>query len=308
MTRIDKVSRGALGTRVDRLATLYVSQPLRRGIPFGKARIPILMYHSLSEPGPGSANRYYETVTSPQVFADQMKLLHESGYRAISVSEAIQCVHGACRDLSKSAVITFDDGYRDFFTHGLAVLRKYNFCATVFLPTAYIGDSVRKFKGRECLTWGEVREIHKEGIHFGSHTVNHPQLIAISPHEVEEEARCSKQTIEDELGSCVESFAYPYAFPESNRLFTQRLSIILEEAGYHNGVSTKLGTVGVHHDRYFLPRLPVNTWDDMRFFQAKLEGCYDWVHRPQYLTKIVKKIVAGQTWHHRHARVRHRLP
>lgn len=307
-TRIGNVVKGILRTRTDRLATLYFFHPLLRSFPFRAARIPILMYHSLSETERGSASSYYETVTSPRVFADQMKFLHEGGYRTISLNEAFQFVHDAGRDPAKVVVITFDDGYRDFATQGLAILRQYGFGATVFLPTAYIGDSVRKFKGRECLTWSEVREIHKAGICFGSHTVSHPQLALITPHEVEEEVRCSKQTIEDKLGSCVESFAYPYAFPEPDRRFAQRLRNVLEEAGYHNGVSTVLGTAGVRHDRYFLPRLPVNSWDDVRFFQAKVEGYYDWAHGPQYAAKMFKGITAGQTGCHRPAKVHPRFP
>ena len=42
--------------------------------------------------------------------------------------------------------------------------------------------------------------------------------------------------------------------------------------GYENGVTTILGTANPRCDPFFLPRLPVNNWDDPRFFQAKLEG------------------------------------
>jgi hypothetical protein len=42
-------------------------------------------------------------------------------------------------------------------------------------------------------------------------------------------------------------------------------------------------------ERFFLKRLPVNSWDDPTFFQSKLEGDYDWLRRPQYLKKYIKK-------------------
>ena len=38
-----------------------------------------------------------------------------------------------------------------------------------------------------------------------------------------------------------------------------------------------------------MKRLPVNTDDDDKFFKAKLEGGYDWLHTPQYLLKKLDK-------------------
>jgi len=50
-------------------------------------------------------------------------------------------------------------------------------------------------------------------------------------------------------------------------------------------VSTIIGRAGKHDNRYYLPRLPVNSWDDAALLRAKLEGGYDWLHWPQWLYK-----------------------
>jgi hypothetical protein len=42
-------------------------------------------------------------------------------------------------------------------------------------------------------------------------------------------------------------------------------------------------------NKYFLPRIPVNSWDDEQFFQAKIEGGYDWLHWAQALKKSFDK-------------------
>jgi len=57
--------------------------------------------------------------------------------------------------------------------------------------------------------------------------------------------------------------------------------------GYEVGVSTILGRASRKHDKFFLPRLPVNNWDDAGMLHAKLEGGYDWLHWPQLIKKSI---------------------
>jgi peptidoglycan/xylan/chitin deacetylase (PgdA/CDA1 family) len=271
------------GLRTDRLATLYWFRLLQL-LNSKKPRIPILMYHSVSERGSRPNHPYYETVTTPRVFEEHVRFLHENKYKALSLTDAAARVFGLGNDAEKAVVITFDDGFRDVYTKALPILSRYGYIATVFLPTAYIGH---KFNDIECLTWSEVRELRKSGIQFGSHTVTHPQLRTLKPKDIEEEVRCSKQRIEEHLGYPAKSFAYPYAFPETDRAFTSNLRRTLEESGYETGVCTIIGTTDRTSDRYFMKRLPMNSWDDRPLFQAKLEGGYDWLHTFQYAAKLL---------------------
>ena len=138
------------------------------------------------------------------------------------------------------------------------------------------------------MTWGEVRELYGVGIAFGSHTVSHQQLTTLTVPEVEEEIRGSKEAIEDRLGGSVDSFSYPFAFPETDRLFKRTLRDLLVAQGYQNGVTTVIGTCRSKSDCFFLPRLPANSWDDRCLFRAKLDGAYDWLHYFQYAAKVGK--------------------
>lgn len=268
--------------RADRLATLYVFHPLQRFRP-RKLRVPILMYHSVSDVEKSTRHAYFRTTTSPRAFEEQLRLLDERQYQVLSLSDAM----GKADNPARSAIITFDDGFRDFYTQAFPLLSRYRYPATVFLPTAYIGEGVhRSFSGTECMTWSQVRELQESGIQFGSHTVTHPQLKTLRTKEVEEEIRCSKETIEDKLGCPIQSFAYPYAFPETDWSFKRTLETILEQAGYENGVCTSIGTADRADNRFFLRRLPVNSCDDRSLFKAKLEGGYDWLHGLQYAAKL----------------------
>ncbi len=279
--------------RLDRIATLCFAQPLMRALTHAQnARLPILMYHGIRERLDGR-RPYYETSTTPAVFARHMQFLKDEGYQALDLSKAVSKL-SAGESFGKQVVITFDDGYRDFYTHAFPVLQRHNFRAALFLPSARIGNQRICLGGNEYLTWAEVRDLNAHGIAIASHTVTHPELRNLSDHEIDREVGESKQTIEDKLGAAVVSFAYPYAFPEGNRLFSSRLAAMLEKHGYENGVTTILGTARARSPRYFLPRLPVNSWDDLRFLKAKLEGAYDWLHIPQLLTKAVEGFTRSQ--------------
>jgi peptidoglycan/xylan/chitin deacetylase (PgdA/CDA1 family) len=273
--------------RLDRWATLYLMNRIRRGAPGNQPAIPILMYHSIAEEDEIGVQAYYRTTTTPSVFALHMKHLSDHGYSTISVAEAATYLQNGSRP-NKCAVITFDDGYSDFYRHAFPTLSRYHFSATVYVPTAYIGNQPVEFKGKHCLTWSEIRELRKLGISFGSHTVTHPQLSTLDANAVKNEVVNSKHTIEDNLGESVDGFAYPYAFPEAKVSFVRMLRDTLVDAGYQQGVSTRIGVARPPEDRYFLRRLPMNSMDDIPLFDAKLQGGYDWLHRLQYASKFIR--------------------
>jgi peptidoglycan/xylan/chitin deacetylase (PgdA/CDA1 family) len=252
------------------------------------------MYHSIAEEDEAGAQPYYRTATAPAIFAAQMESLHQAGFSVIGLGEAIRR-SAEPEPIKNSVVITFDDGFRNFYTKAFPILDRYDFTATMFLPTAHIGEPRLSFKGKECLSWDEMRELQKHGISFGSHTVTHPQLHDCDADSIKKEITDSKRTIEHELGCAVQSFSYPYAFPEADANFRRRLRDELSQAGYENGVCTTVGRIGPSSDPFFLKRLPVNSDDDLRLFRAKLAGSYDWLAKPQYLVKMVK------TWTHGNA-------
>jgi peptidoglycan/xylan/chitin deacetylase (PgdA/CDA1 family) len=273
--------------RLDRVISLYLCSPIARFL--GRDRdncVPILAYHSISENLFGYSHPYYQINTSPNIFNHQMHWLRNAGYQTIDLSD-LPVAFRAGEDLSMKVVITFDDGYRDFLTEAWPMMQQCGFSATVFLATDRIQDIPRHIEGADYLTWRDVRELRDGGISFGSHTVSHPDLRSLGPEEIDFELGYSKEVIEQELGAPVRSFAYPFPFPEEDNRFTRYLADALENHGYQIGVSTVIGRAHGGRDRFFLPRLPVNSWDDAEFLQAKLQGGYDWLHWPQRFHKFL---------------------
>jgi peptidoglycan/xylan/chitin deacetylase (PgdA/CDA1 family) len=278
--------------RLDRALTISLArwQQLSRATP--RAGIPILMYHSVSENLDLQPSPYYRLTTSPRRFRGQMQWLSDNGYRTIGIPDALAALgkppsHASAR----LVVLTFDDGFRDFLTDAWPVLHSCGFTATVFLPTAFIGPDRKQFKGRDCLTWDEARELVRGGVSFGSHTVSHRKLRGLPWPEISRELRASRQDIEDALGTAVTLFAHPYAFPREDPRFVADLRSELVESGYEIGVTTLIGRLRKGDDPLCVKRLPVNDHDDKELLRCKLSGAYDWIGRAQAVSRVSRRVL-----------------
>jgi peptidoglycan/xylan/chitin deacetylase (PgdA/CDA1 family) len=246
------------------------------------------MYHSVSEDRETGVHAYYGLVTSRARFREQLRCLRDAAYRVVDLAQALILVETDDVARSRLAVISFDDGYRDFITDAWPVLQEFGFSATVFLPTRFIGG---RFNGRECLTWAEARELSREGVSFGSHTVSHRNLRGLPWSEITQELRASRRHIEDALGIAVTLFAHPYAFPREDPQFVADLRQELVESGYKVGATTLIGRLRKGDDPLSVKRLPVNDHDDNELLRCKLSGAYDWIGRAQAVSRVSRRVL-----------------
>src|SRR6266550_2160915 len=101
-----------------------------------KNGVPVLMYHAIVN---NKLNPEVNSVhVSSEAFQEQMNWLFDNQYKTISIDEMLfafekkQC-------LQKAVVLTFDDGYKSLLTMATPILKKFNFSATLFLTTAFVG-------------------------------------------------------------------------------------------------------------------------------------------------------------------------
>src|ERR1700686_3479812 len=105
------------------------------------------MYHSISS---AASPRFRQFTVSRELFAEQMAHLHEDGYTPITVTQLIRArsqegheqdkqgeKSKECRLPERPVVLTFDDGFGDFYTAALPVLMRYDFTATIFVVTGF---------------------------------------------------------------------------------------------------------------------------------------------------------------------------
>jgi peptidoglycan/xylan/chitin deacetylase (PgdA/CDA1 family) len=128
--------------------------------------------------------------------------------------------------------------------------------------------------GPQMLRWEQVRALHAAGIDIGAHTVHHPILTTLSPDEAAAEILGSKRTIEDQLQTKAEHFAYPNGTPEDFDATTQAH---VEQAGFTSAASTVFGLNTAATDRFALRR--GGPWEEeAAVFTAKL-WWYRWRDR-----------------------------
>lgn len=160
-------------------------------------------------------------------FEKQMDYLAAHNYSVISLSELLKGLKGGQLP-PKPVVITIDDGFKSNYTLAYPVLKKYNFPATLFIYTNFIE------KNNGSLTWEEIREMTKNNIEIGSHTLSHCNLLKYKKNEnyetylarIRREIFLSKEILESKIGSKVKFFAYPYG------VYSPIIKNLVIQAGY----------------------------------------------------------------------------
>ena len=220
--------------------------------------IPIITYHKfcLGE----STDDYTINIDH---FKLQMEFLKENDYRVISVSQLLECIENNFFP-EKPVVITIDDGFRSVYTLAFPVLKEYNFPATLFLYTDFVGN------GSNQLSWSEVKEMSDGGIEIGSHTLSHANLLTQKPNEsyidylsrIKKEIFLSKTILEKNTGEPVLSFAYPYG------VYSQEIRMMAKQAGYKALLNVNNMNNSIPIDPYSLNRQIIPSNGSVRQFQA----------------------------------------
>jgi len=126
----------------------------------------------------------------------------------------------------------------------------------VALLTRQLNVSVPKnFFLKLMMNWDQIREMHKNGIDFGGHTMNHPILSHVPIDEAQQEIEGSKDRIEQELGEPVLSFAYPNGMAAD---INQSLEHLVEQSNYKAAFTLMKGPSTlreVRHNRFAIRRI-----------------------------------------------------
>lgn len=132
-------------------------------------RIPILMYHSISDANPDNS-----LLVPPTMFKEQMDWLKNNEFTTMTLDEALDSMSTG-KVPKKPVVITFDDGYVDNYTAAFPVLKDNNMKGVFFVITDYMGETAGNSMSIDML-----KEMKAAGMEIENHTSNHLELNSLS--------------------------------------------------------------------------------------------------------------------------------
>ncbi|MBO6179335.1 MAG: polysaccharide deacetylase family protein [Selenomonadaceae bacterium] len=206
-------------------------------------KIMVLNYHKIDDVN-------ISLSIPPAEFDKQMKYLKDNDYHTITPDELYASIEGREKLPENPVLITFDDGYSDNYKNAYPILKKYDFKATIFVISSFVGNM------EHYVTWDEVREMSENGITIASHTVDHRSMTDLTDAQLKKELEDSKAKIEEELGKKVDYIAYPTG------TYNLHIAEIVRDAGYKAAFTIKYGIVDAYSNIYALERIPIFQTED----------------------------------------------
>ena len=178
-----------------------------------KNPVAILMYHYIREVEDKTSDELgYSLSVSPTEFEKQMNYLSKNDFNVITFKQFLQGEIG-----ERALILTFDDGYEDFYTSARPILEKYQFPATVYMITSRIDQG-------GYLTKNEIKKLSDNPLFsIGSHSATHPNFFTASQENQIKEIIQSQTSIRDITGAKPADFCFPSGqySPDSLKILAQ---------------------------------------------------------------------------------------
>ena len=217
----------------------------------GEVIVPILLYHHIALHQ--SENIYY---VSPDAFERQMYLLHQWGYKTISVELLVNAIEQGAELPPKPIMLTFDDGSESIVTNALPIMQKYNFTGTAYIVYNYVG--IQNYMNPD-----QIRELYASGWEIGSHSLSHADLTQRSDRQMDEIVE-SRRKLQSLFGVPILSFSYPFGAYDEDSVYYAHY------AGYIAAMGLGNESLQGSKNLFYLYRQAVKGSDDLRTFALLL--------------------------------------
>jgi peptidoglycan/xylan/chitin deacetylase (PgdA/CDA1 family) len=205
--------------------------------------LPTLMYHHVQDMAVAKEKNQGGLTVDTVTFKAQMQYLKDKGYQTIGFSDLINFFNNTGTIASKSILITFDDGYDDFYLYALPILKEVGFKASVFIPTGLMNNP-------GYMIWEQVSDASGYGIYFGNHTWSHKNVFQ-AKDVVENEITLADTQLTERGYNSLKVFAYPYGSSNANS------KEVLKKLGYQIAFTTTPGSTQCKKLQYDLQRIRI---------------------------------------------------
>lgn len=195
------------------------------------------MYHSI-----GNQSEYGNV--SKERFESDLEFLTEH-YEVADIPTVAE----ASDDNSKQVALTVDDGFKNFFTNALPLLKEFEVPATVFVVSGEVTGHKTNLNANATLNSEQICQLVQEDlITIGNHTKTHPNLSKVTGERLREEIIAAQQYLESKFGITVDQFCYP-----SGDVSNEALSVVRESHAY--ATTTQPALVTGDMEPHLLPRI-----------------------------------------------------
>lgn len=254
-----------------------------------------LAYHAVQD---NQADQTFLAVRTDQLLA-QLSWLRNQGYQAVSVQQILDAQRGSQALPAKAVLLSFDDGYQDFYTRVLPLLRSFNWPAVLAPVGAWLDTPAD-----QTVQFGDVAAprsmfLNRAGlqqaarsplVEIGAHTFNQHKGVVANPqgntlpamanrmylsaqqryesdeefeHRLRQDVAAITQALQTTTGKAPRVWVWPYGAANGT---AQR---IIQEAGYQLLLTLEDGLADVQQPDN-VPRVLMSGRDDIRSVAQRL--------------------------------------
>jgi len=217
----------------------------------------VLTYHSLNSILNNLTTDIYQL--DPKTFSEQMLSIKNNNYISKNFNDLNHSNNGF--------LISFDDGYKNFLTHALNEILKYNFNVIVFVCPKLIDQNNSSYLNKK-----DLLEISKfKNVEIGSHSYDHINLSKLNHKEIFYQLDKSKKWLEDTLSLKVDKLSYPFGG------YNNEVIQHAKKLNYKQAFTTKFDFFNKNYDDFQIPRIDIWRNDKEDIFLSKLKGKWNWM-------------------------------
>ncbi|MEZ0067201.1 peptidoglycan/xylan/chitin deacetylase (PgdA/CDA1 family) [Streptacidiphilus sp. MAP12-20] len=230
--------------------------------------VPILLYHSVTDDPP---DWIAPLTVTPRAFVEQLDRLRDVGVSVVPLRRLVSAIRGGTPLPPRAAVLTFDDGFADFYWTVAPLLAAREMPVTLFVTTGAVHPPGGQPTGSllppaDMLNWRQIAGLDALGVEIGGHSRTHAALDTLPGKRLCEEIVLCKQELEDALGHSASCYAYPHGY--HGAAVRRRV----QRADWDCACATGNALSSTSDDTLRLARLTVRADTSPAVFQSWLEG------------------------------------